>query len=187
MKFHKHILIVVFAMCALIVPAHGQQRSGGGRGARGEGTATQGNNVEGYLLMLNDRLNRVSTNGAWWTNAALLTRLGITEDQKVRIERTFENHRPRLETARATLEKEETQLGQLVNTEPFDRNAALTQAFRVNQARSEMERENTLMTLEMREHLTLAQWTQLPQPSISLHYTINTALGAGGRGPRGQQ
>src|SRR5262245_47350479 len=44
--------------------------------------------------------------GAWWTNTALVERLGLTEDQKAKIERTFENHRQNILLATAQLEKE---------------------------------------------------------------------------------
>jgi carboxylesterase type B len=195
MKLYKRFVLI--ALCGLALPAYAQQRSGGGRGAVDQATVPQNNPRAEQLLVLSDRLNRVAAlSPAWWTNTALITRLGITDDQKARIERTFESHRLKLETAKAALEKEETQLGQLLNAETFDRNAALTQAFRVIQARSEMERENTLMTVEMREHLTQAQWIQLPQPSLSLSYFVNEGgragrrleiIGEGGRGQRGQQ
>jgi len=179
MRYQKPALVLL-CMFVLALTAHARQRGGGGRGAG----APNLDNLQ--LIELMDRLNRTATNSAWWTNTALVTRLGITDDQKARIERTFENHRPRLETAKATLEKEEAQLAQLLDAEPFDSNAALTQAFRVVQSRSEMERENTIMTVEMRRHLTRAQWIQLPQPSLGL--TIQrSVVGGGGRGTRGQQ
>ena|SRR5688572_30450039 len=180
MRYQKHALVLL-CMFVLALPAHARQRGGGGRGAGAPGQ----DNLQ--LIELMDRLTRSgTTSSAWWTNTALVTRLGITDDQKARIERTFENHRPRLETARATLEKEEAQLAQLLDAESFDSNAALTQAFRVVQSRSEMERENTIMTVEMRRHLTRAQWIQLPQPSLGL--TIQrSVVGGGGRGTRGQQ
>ena len=197
MKRYKQVLVLI-VFCGLTLPVQARQRGGGGRGAVGEGAAAQ-NNPPAETYFLRERVSHYYSmlSPAWWTNTALVTRLGITQDQKARIERTFENHRPKLESAKATLEKEEAQLAQLLNAEPFDRNAALTQAFRVTQARSDMERENTLMTVEMREHLTRAQWTQLPQPSISLSYAVKEldrrvrsdqeSTGGGGRGARGQQ
>ena len=122
------------------------------------------------------RAVRIQTGGgAWWTNAALVAGLGLSDDQKARIERVFENHRPNLELNRATLEKEEAQLARLLESEPFDRNGALSQTFRVIQARSDLERTNALMTLEMREYLTRAQWVQVPQPSLEIGYTIKKA------------
>src|SRR5262245_10010303 len=68
----------------LYIQEQGLQR-GGGRGAPG--------------LPPLDRLNRqiVSIGGAWWTNAALVERLGLADDQKAKIERAFENHRQKLQ------------------------------------------------------------------------------------------
>ena len=117
---------------------------------------------------------------AWWTNPTLLTRLGITDDQKAKIERTFEAHKQNLTTTRDQLEKEEAQLDKLLAAETLDHAGVVTQINRVVQARSDMERANSLMTLEMREVLTKAQWTQLQsQPGVgNVLYTIRTPVGA---------
>jgi Spy/CpxP family protein refolding chaperone len=114
--------------------------------------------------------------GAWWMNTALMQRLGITDEQIAKIERTFENHRQAILSTTDQLEKEEGMLSRLLDAEPIDRNAVFTQIDRVIQARSEMERANAVMTLEMREHLTRAQWEQLPR--------TNNAIRTGGRGGR---
>ena len=110
--------------------------------------------------------------GAWWTNNALVARLGLSDDQKSKIEKAFENHRQAIVTSTAGLEKEEAQLARLLGAETIDRNAVLSQIDRVMQARNEMERESSVMTLEMREYLTRAQWSQLQalQPSFSVGY-----------------
>jgi Spy/CpxP family protein refolding chaperone len=139
--------------------------------------------------------------GAWWTNPALVSRLGLTENQKEKILKSFENHRLSLESSKALLEKEEAQLARLLSTESVDRNAALAQIYRVVNARGEMERTNATMTLEMREHLTLAQWTQMQaQSNATLRFvpavrgeaptptaapaTLPAPRGGGARGPR---
>ena len=109
-----------------------------------------------------------SVGGAWWTNPALVSRLGITDEQKTKLDRAFENHRLRLTSSTELLTKEEALLARLLEAEPIDRNAVLTQTDRVIQARSELERENSAMTLEMREALTRAQWMQVPQPNAAI-------------------
>jgi Spy/CpxP family protein refolding chaperone len=109
--------------------------------------------------------------GAWWMNTTLMQRLGITDDQKAKIERTFENHRQAILSTTDQLEKEEALLAKLLDTEPVDRNAVYTQIDRVTQSRSEMERAGALMTLEMREYLTQAQWEQLPRTSLTVGAT----------------
>jgi TonB family protein len=118
--------------------------------------------IAGVRLYERDATNAL--NGAWWTNTALVNRLGLTDDQKARIERAYENHRQRIALSTAQLEKEEAQLARLLEAETVDRNAVLSQIDRVTQARGDMERSNSAMTLEMREVLTRAQWMQL-QPS----------------------
>jgi len=102
---------------------------------------------------------------AWWTNEAQVQRLGLTEDQKSRIERAYENHKLALASNTEQLQKEEAQLAKLLQAETIDRNAVLSQIDRVTQARAELERTNSAMTLEMREVLTRAQWMQLQGPA----------------------
>jgi Spy/CpxP family protein refolding chaperone len=132
----------------------------------------------------------VQVGGAWWTDARVIERLGLTDDQKARIERAFENHRLTLISNRNALEKEEAQLTQLINTERLDRNAVSTQILRVVTARGEMERTNAAMMLEMREQLTMAQWTQLqalPPSVLSLTVPYSIVPVGGPAGPRGER
>src|SRR5215468_406909 len=136
------------------VQAYSQQlqQGGGGRGA-----------APGGLIIT--RLPRkgvfVWNGGAWWTNANLVTRLGLTDDQKSKIEKAFENHRQNLSDESTQLDKQESQLAALLAADPVDHNAVLSQIDHVAQARSDLERTNSAMTLEMREVLTAAQWQQL--------------------------
>lgn len=189
----RQALLLLLAGYLTCNTAEAQQRSG----ARSDAPPRNDRYVDRlapYYYVIGQQIG-----GAWWINSALMARLGITDDQKAQIERVFENHRLNLESNKAALEKEEAQLAQLLNAEPFDRNAALAQSNRVIQARSDLERENALMTLEMRERLTRAQWMQLPQPSVGISWpagfewntypdpSIRTQRGGGGRGARGQQ
>src|SRR6185295_3162959 len=83
---------------------------------------------------------------AWWTDAALMTRLGLTDLQRSRIESSFQAYRQNLASAKDTLEKEETQLSKLLGADSVDRAAVQLQVNKVIQARSEMERVNSSMT-----------------------------------------
>ena len=136
----------------------------------------------------NDALNRYrlavvnpQTAGAWWTNANLVARLGLTDDQKLKIERAFDNHRLNIVTATRTLEREEAQLASLLSAETIDKNAILLEIDRVVQARGDVERANSSMTLEMREYLTREQWMQLPRTTTLSIGTSYLAPGIGGR------
>ena len=151
--------------------------------------------VEQYLKVQKDpaapsplfvtRQNRTFGAGAWWTNTALVERLGLTDDQKLKIERAFENHRLKIVSTTELLEKEEAQLARLLAADPLDRNAVLGQIDRVISARGEMERENAAMTLEMREVLTRAQWAQLPPAGNIRVFELPAGVRGGGRGQRG--
>jgi hypothetical protein len=126
----------------------------------------------------------VTATSTWWNNASLVAKLGLTDIQKSRIENTFEAHRQNLSSRKDQLEKEEAQLSKLLDAESIDRGPVFTQINRVVQARGEMERENAAMTLEMREQLTRAQWTQLQtaQPRWTVGLSFEASPG-GGLGP----
>jgi Spy/CpxP family protein refolding chaperone len=144
-----------------------QQRGGGRTG--GPATPTTG----GVFIR-----RETLAGGAWWTNPGLVERLGLTDEQKARIERAFENHRQSLVSTTELLQKEEALLAKLLEAEPLERNAVLSQTDRVIQARGELERTNAAMTLEMREVLTRAQWLQLPQSAMG-----NVTILPAGAGP----
>ena len=129
-----------------------QQQGGGGRGAAAGG-AIVFKSPDGKAFVWNP--------GAWWTNPNLVTRLGLTDDQKSKIEKVFENHRQNLSDESTQLDKQEAQLAVLLAADPVDHNAVLSQIDHVAQARADLERTNSAMTLEMREVLTAAQWQQL--------------------------
>ena len=138
-------------------PQQRGQRSGGlgpgGAGGGGLGGPDSGPEVVGHFL--------TGAPAAWWTDTALMTRLGLSDVQKARIENIFQTHRQNLTTSKDALEKEEGQLSKLLAADAIDRPSVFTQINKVIQARTDMERVNATMTLEMREQLTRAQWTQL--------------------------
>ena len=203
----RSVMLVLAAGLFMTAAAQAQQRS--------TGAETQDQERGRVLERLNDQVRAVigtrdgvqnlpvlsysyslAGGGAWWTNKALVDRIGLTDDQKSRIERAFENHRSNIESNQKALEKEEAQLGRLLDAEKVDRGAVLSQIDRVTQARSELERTNSVMTLEMREVLTRTQWSQLPQttgkfywqtgtPGIQIEKTLST--GQRGGGARGQR
>jgi hypothetical protein len=147
------------------------QRQGGP--PPGQGQDAYANTVRAYY----QAIPTMTVTTAWWSNNALVTRLGLTDVQKSRIESIFEAHRQSLVSTRGQLEKEESQLSKLLEADSIDRNAAFTQINRVIQARGEMERANSTMTLEMREQLTRAQWTQLQASQPNLRILTSTLEG----------
>ena len=161
-------------------------RGGGGRGPANDSVETQLRELERFINRAGAPVVVTVVSGAWWSNASLTSQLGLTDDQKTKILKSFENHRLTLESNKASLEKEEAQLARLLEADAVDRNAAIAQIYRVANARAEMERTNATMTLEMREHLTRAQWTQLQAQSTAT-MRINPAAARGGSGARGSR
>ena len=101
-------------------------------------------------------------NAAWWTNAALVARLGLTGDQMKKVEATFDQYRQAIVQNTSDLGKEEAALAHLLEAEPLEPAKTIsTQIDRVIQARGELERTNSKMTLEMRQSLTRTQWVHL--------------------------
>jgi hypothetical protein len=101
-------------------------------------------------------------NAAWWTNAALVARLGLTADQMKKVEATFDQHRQAIVQNTTDVAREEAALARMLEAEPLESTRTVTaQIERVIQARGELERTNSTMTMEMRQSLTRAQWVQL--------------------------
>lgn len=184
------ILTLAFASVALAQtqtpPAPGFGQRQGGQRSGGLGIATP----PGSRAVTLEAVSTYTVTTAWWSNAALVTRLGLTDAQKNRIEATFEAHRQGLVSSKEQLEKEEAQLAKLLDAESVDRSSIFTQINRVIQARGEMERTSATMTLEMREQLTRAQWAELQAsqprlmirlPADQLNGTLSIQPGARGQ------
>jgi hypothetical protein len=147
-------------------------------------------NLGGNLVNL-----AIQPNAAWWTNAALVTRLGLSADQMKKVEATFDQHRQAIVQNTTDLAREEAALARLLEGDPLEPAKIISsQIDRVIQARGELERTNAKMTLEMRQTLTLAQWVQLqmetqifpPTSGLQLPVRIRTVTpGPPGRGNRG--
>jgi Spy/CpxP family protein refolding chaperone len=116
-------------------------------------------NVALTLKSLNARL---TAPGAWWTNTGLVSRLGLTADQMKKIEGIFDQHRQTIVQDKANLEQEEAALARMLDADPMESSKNVSaQIDKVIQARGQMERTTSNMTLEMRQALTRTQWTQL--------------------------
>jgi protein CpxP len=99
--------------------------------------------------------------GRWWTDPALVQRLGLTADQQKRIDTQFQQNRLKLIDLSAGLQKEEALLEPLLEADRPDESQVLTQIDRVAQARAELEKANARMLLGFRGVLTLDQWKKL--------------------------
>jgi len=99
--------------------------------------------------------------GRWWTDPALVQKLGLTADQEKRIDSQFQQSRLKLIDLSAALQKEEAIMEPLLEADRPDEAQVLAQIDRVAQARAELEKANARMLLGFRGVLTQEQWKKL--------------------------
>ena len=170
MKRSKTIVLcaglVLFGSSSLLFA---QQRSPGGRAQTGvEDAFTR--ELERALNVNRGGPVNATAIGAWWMDPVLVSRIGLTSDQKARIEKIFDAQRQILTASFMQLERDEIELKRLLESETLDRGAIRAQVDRVIRSRSEMERANANMTLEMREQLSRAQWMELQSQRALVEY-----------------
>jgi Spy/CpxP family protein refolding chaperone len=99
--------------------------------------------------------------GRWWTNPAMVEKLGLSADQKSKIDAVFQQSRLKLIDLNANLQKEQATLEPLLEAEHPDESKVLAQIDRIAQARGELEKANARMLLGFRGVLTQDQWRKL--------------------------
>jgi len=99
--------------------------------------------------------------GAWWKNAEIAQKIGLTPDQQKRIEDIFLQSRVELIDKHAALEKQELMLEPLLSANPIDQGKALAQINKIADTRAELEKTNAKMLLGIRAVLSADQWTKL--------------------------
>jgi Spy/CpxP family protein refolding chaperone len=99
--------------------------------------------------------------GKWWTNSALVQKLGLNDTQVQKIEKIFQDHRMQLIDLRAAVAKQEATLEPLVEAEHPNEAQVTAQIDKIAQARANLEKSNAQMLLAIRQVLTVDQWKQL--------------------------
>jgi Spy/CpxP family protein refolding chaperone len=99
--------------------------------------------------------------GAWWKNSETAKAIGLSDDQVKQIESTFMSHKLKLIDLRADLEKKELELKPLVDADQPDVSKVGAQIDQVVAARGRLEKEATMMSLDIRRVLTVDQWKKL--------------------------
>jgi Spy/CpxP family protein refolding chaperone len=123
--------------------------------------------------------------GAWWRNAEMAKKIGISDEQAKKLDAIFQQNRLALVDADANLRKEEIKLQPLVDADNPDEAAVIAQIDRVAQARAELEKTNARLLLGIRKQLTAEQWQKLKAEQQNHHRPMGGPQGQGG--PRGGQ
>ena len=125
--------------------------------------------------------------GQWWNNPQMVEKLGVTDDQKKKMQDIFQQHRLKLIDLNASLQKAEAILEPLIGADQPDEAKIVAQIDRVAQARAELEKENARMLLGIRQTLTADQWKKLQQERPGPAPASIPRLGGPGRPPNPPQ
>jgi hypothetical protein len=99
--------------------------------------------------------------GKWWKDSNVAKKLQLTEGQIAQLDQTFFDHKMKLVDYGAEMEKEDLKLQNLLDADVPSEGQVGTQVDQVLTARGKLEREYTMMNLDLRKVLSVEQWRQL--------------------------
>ena len=99
--------------------------------------------------------------GKWWQNSDIAKKLQLSDDQISQLDKTFFDHKLKLIDYGADMEKQDLKLQALLDADVPNEGQVEAQVDQVLAARGKLEREFTLMNLDLRKVLSLDQWRQL--------------------------
>jgi protein CpxP len=101
--------------------------------------------------------------GKWWDRPEMATKLGLTADQRKKMDEVFQQMRVKLIDLHAALDKEEAAAEPLMQAAQLDDSKILPQIDRIAQARAELEKVEARLVLGLRHVMTVEQWEMLQQ------------------------
>jgi Spy/CpxP family protein refolding chaperone len=119
---------------------------------------------------------------AWW-NSPLVQNLDLSDAQRKEIRSTVREYRGHLLDLREAVQRTDSDLEMLLNASPVDQRKATEAIDRLANARAELTRTLSQMTLRLRGILTDEQWQQLQQRASERR----PGLPDGRRGPGGRR
>jgi Spy/CpxP family protein refolding chaperone len=99
--------------------------------------------------------------GEWWKNPEIVSKLQLSEEQVKKISETSLDHKLKLIDLQADLEKQELRLQPLLDLDQPDGSKVGAQIDLITTARGRLEKENTMMMLDIRRWLSVEQWKKL--------------------------
>lgn len=116
---------------------------------------------DGPRIMRGKRIMVRRDMGKWWQDSNLAKQLQLTDAQISKLNQIFYDHRLKLIDDDASMEKADLGLQNLLDQdEPKDSDVE-AQMDQVLAARGKLEREYTMMNLDLRKVLSVQQWRQL--------------------------
>lgn len=122
--------------------------------------------------------------GEWWNMPGMAERLGITADQKQKMDSIYQEYKLKLIDLDANLQRQQVLLEPMIQADQPDQAKTLAQIDAVVQARADLEKENAHMLFAIRETLTADQWQKLKAVRAE-HRMRDMRRGPGGHGGPG--
>jgi Spy/CpxP family protein refolding chaperone len=99
--------------------------------------------------------------GKWWQNSDIAKKLQLNDGQIAQLDQIFYDHKVKLIDFGAEMEKQDLKLQTLLDADVPNEGQVESQVDQVLSARGKLEREYTMMNLDLRKVLSLDQWRQL--------------------------
>ena len=99
--------------------------------------------------------------GKWWQNPEIAQKLQLNDGQITQLNQVFYDHKLKLIDYGAAMEKEDLKLQTLLDADQPNESQVGSQVDQVLAARGKLEREYTMMNLDLRKVLSIEQWRQL--------------------------
>ena len=99
--------------------------------------------------------------GRWWKNSDIAKKLQLNENQVTQLDQIYYDHRLKLIDYGAEMEKEDLKMQTLLDADVPNEGQINSQVDQVLNARGKLEREYTMMNLDLRKVLSVEQWRQL--------------------------
>jgi TonB family protein len=101
--------------------------------------------------------------GTWWRDSDVVRDLRLSDDQIRQIDQSFRSHRPELSSLASELQRQESILQSIIESPRFDEKKAAAQIDQVVNARAWLEKEKTMLALDIRRTVDLDQWKRLQE------------------------
>jgi Spy/CpxP family protein refolding chaperone len=99
--------------------------------------------------------------GKWWQNSDIAKQLQLSDSQIAQLDQIFYDHKVKLIDFGAEMEKQDLKLQTLLDADVPNQSQVEAQVDQVLTSRGSLEREYTMMNLDLRRVLSLEQWRQL--------------------------
>ena len=107
--------------------------------------------------------------GRWWDDHKVVKKLNLSPSQQQRMDSIFEANKPTLVTLYSNLLREQTRLASIPPGDLQDEAKVFAAIGRVVRARSDLEKENVHMLLQVRQQLDPQQLQLLDEQIARLH------------------